>query len=113
MLATEYAGWYDIAPQGENESDTAFRNRVSGELRSLGHVIEVHEVAQNKRYDETGGDMVMLGIAGALAMAMQGVSYGSTGSNLVGDEIAAGIVATSPKRNEDPLMLMLALLMAK
>ena len=64
MLATEYAEWYGIEAQGENESDSAFQNRVSGELRKAGHIIEAHEVAQNKRYDASDGDMVMAGIAG-------------------------------------------------
>lgn len=45
MLATQYAQWHGIAAQKEGESDGAFRDRVSGELRKAGNIIEAHEVA--------------------------------------------------------------------
>ncbi len=112
MLATEYAGYYNIAPQGEGESDIAFRHRVAGALRDAGHIIEAHEAQQDKRYDADGGDMVMAGIAGALVMALQGKDYGRTGATRIGDEIAAGIVATAPqkpKMSPEEVMLMLAM----
>lgn len=47
---------------------------------------------------------------GAVAMAMRNTSYGRSGSSLVGDEIAAGVVAGAKKR-DDSAMLMLAMLM--
>ena len=109
MLATEYAKYYNIAAQLDGESDAAFMARVAGELCNQGHLIEAHEASQNKRYDEDGGDMVMTGLAGAMAMLLQGVDYGSTGDNLIGDEIAAGLIVTSPKRDTDPLMALLAM----
>jgi len=108
MLATEYAQWHGIAAQREGESDAAFMDRVSGELRNQGCIIEAHAVSANKRFDEEGSD-AMTGIFGAMAMALQGKDYGSKGSTLVGDEIAAGLIAKSPKRNDDPLMALLAL----
>ena len=109
MLATQYAQWYNIAAQKNDESDTAFVARVSGELRKQGAVIEAHECAQNRRYEDSDdGDFVLAGITGMIAMKMQGVDYGSTGSDLIGDEIAAGIIATSPKKDTDPVMALLA-----
>lgn len=112
MLATQYAEWHNIQPQQDCESDNAFKNRVSGTLRDAGNIIESHEVAQDKRYDEDGGDMVMSGIAGAAAMAMQEKDYGSRGSSRVGDEIAAGVIAQAipkPKMSVDEVMLMMAM----
>ena len=109
MLATKYAKYYDIPAQLDGESDAAFMARVAGELRNQGRIVEAHEASQNKRYDEDGGDMVMTGLYGAMAMALQGVDYGSTGDTLIGDEIAAGLIATAPKRDTDPLMALLAM----
>ena len=111
MLATEYAQWYGIEKQGENESDTAFQSRVSGALRDAGNIIEAHEVAQNKRFDAEGSDMVQSGIMGAVAMAMSNTDYGRSGSSLVGDEIAAGVVASKPKNDNDALMALLSVLL--
>ncbi len=111
MLATEYAKWYEIEPQKEGESDSAFRDRVSGALRDAGRIIEAHEVAQDKRYDAGDGDMVRTGIMGAMAMALQEKSYGRTGSTLVDDEIAAGVVANAKPKNSDPMMALLAMML--
>jgi len=113
MLATEYAKYYNIEPQRDNESDSNFKSRVSGKLRDAGNIIEAHEVAQDKRYDADGGENVMAGIAGAMAMAMQGKDYGSKGSSLIGDEIAAGRKAMSPKKEIDPTMLLMKILLDK
>lgn len=111
MLATQYARWYDIPPQAEGESDSAFTSRVSGALRDAGHIIEAHEVHTNKRYDEEGSS-AMDGILGAVAMALRGVDYGRKGSALVGDEIAAGIVKQSPEpKRMSPEEVMLAMLL--
>lgn len=55
--------------------------------------------------------MVQTGIMGAMAMALQRRDYGTTGSTLAGDEIAAGVVANAPKKNYDPLMAMMAMLL--
>ena len=54
--------------------------------------------------------MVQSGIMGAVAMAMSNTSYGRSGSSLVGDGIAAGVVAGAKKR-DDSALLMLAMLM--
>ena len=111
MLVAEYAGYYNIAPQAEGESDTNFRHRVAGELRNQGHIIEAHEAQQNARYDESSN--VMDGIAGAMAMALQGVNYGSTGSRLVGDEIAAGAVVRNPKPEMSMAEIMIAMMLSE
>lgn len=111
MLATQYARWHNIQPQGENETDAAFQNRVSGELRRSGNIIEAHEVAQDKRFDEDGGKNVISGITGAMAMALQDKNYGSSGSDLVGDEIAAGILSTNKRSEPDAAMALLAMML--
>ncbi len=109
MLATEYANYYNIPPQEENESNNQFQHRVAGALRDQGHIIEAHEAQHNARYDQN--ENVMAGIAGAMAMAIQGVSYGSASSSLVGDELAAGTIALSPKPDfsADELLLTMML----
>ena len=112
MLATDYAKYYNIDAQKDGESDSLFMSRVSGVLRGAGHIIEAHEVAQNKRYDADDGDNVMAGIAGAMAMALRGKDYGRKGYALIGDEIAAGTIALSPKKDTDPMMLLLAAMLS-
>ena len=109
MLATEYAEYYGIAPQGENENSSAFRSRVAGVLRDQGRIIEAHEAQQDARYEDN--EQVMDGILGAAAQAMQGTHYGSTGERLVGDDIAAGYLVRYPKPKLDPDMALLAMLM--
>lgn len=109
MLATDYAKYYNIAPQGKDESDSAFRGRVSGELRDAGHIIEAHEVFNDERYEQS--DNVMSGIIGAMAQALQGVNYGSKGEHQVGDDFACGEYVKHHKE-QDPAMLLMALLLA-
>ncbi len=72
----------------------------------MGKIIEAHEAYQDKRYEDS--DSVMTGITGAVAQAFQGVDYGSHGERQVGDDIAAGILAQAPKREVDPMMMLLA-----
>lgn len=109
MLATQYAEWYGIAPRGEDESDSAFKERVSGALRDQGHIIEAHEVHADACWDADGGT-AFDGVMGAVAMALQNRNYGSTGYNLVGDEIAAGVIAQSePKLKLSVAEIMIAL----
>jgi hypothetical protein len=93
MLATEYAEFYGIEPQGDDESDHAFRCRVAGALRDMGHIIEAHEAQQDKRYEDSQD--VMTGVIGAIAQALQGVDYGSAGEQQIGDDIAAGVITQS------------------
>ena len=108
MLATEYAKYYEIDPQHEGESDAAFKSRVSGALRAQGRLIEAHEAYQNERYEES--DDVMTGILGAVAQAMQGIDYGGDDERKVGDDIAAGTIVKSTKR-DDALMALMALML--
>lgn len=106
MLATQYAEWYNITPQAEGESDENFKHRVAGALRDAGQIIEAHEVQADARWDGEGSTAIT-GIAGAMAMALQGIDYGRTGSTRVGDEMAAGVIATSraSKPSADELLL--------
>ena len=109
MLATEYAKYHGIEAQREGENDTAFRDRVSGALRDAGHLIEAHEAYQDARYEESAD--VMTGITGALAQALHGVDYGSTGERQIGDDLAAGYVIQNPRPRMSPeeVLLMIAL----
>lgn len=109
MLATDYARYYGIEAQREDESDNTFRHRVAGALRGQGHIIEAHEAQQDAYYDQS--DNVMAGILGAVYQEMNGVAYGSTGERLVGDDIAIGHVVSNPKPEVDPLMLLMAMMM--
>lgn len=115
MLATEYAEWHKIDPQAEDESDSAFRSRVAGELRKRGAIIEAHEVQQDRRYEEdmeNGCGIVLDGILGAVIQDSGIKDYGKTGSTRVGDDIAVGIVAQRPEREHmstETVMMMLAL----
>ena len=112
MIATSYAEWLNLPPQTDGEGDDAFKSRVAVALRADNRIVEAHEVLQDKRWDEEGSDMVMAGIAGALAMALRGRNYGSTGDRQLGDEIAAGVVATAPPKprmSEAEMMIALAL----
>ena len=117
MLATDYAKYYGISPQAEGESDHAFRERVSGALRSQGKLIEAHEAFQDARYDDPGrGGDVQTGIMGALAFALEGRGFRGDpvrpcdGAGQVGDDIAAGTLAQAPKKPQmSPEMALLAL----
>lgn len=111
MLATEYAIYYGIAPQSENETDLAFRSRVSGILRDHGQIIEAHEVYSDKRYDAEDGADVMTGIMGAVAQAMQDKHYGSHGARQIGDDFAAGMLVQNPEPKLDPMAAMMAMLL--
>lgn len=85
MLATDYAGYYNLAPQGETESDIDFRKRVASHLRRDGKVVEAHEVYHDARWDNNGN--VLTGVLGAVAQAMQGTRYGG---NPLDNDIVAG-----------------------
>ena len=109
MLATDYAGYYGIASQGEGEPDGAFRSRVAGALRDMGKIIEAHEAQQDARYEDS--EDVQTGIMGAMAQVMQGRDYGQRGAGQVGNDIAAGTFVRYPKPEIDPMAAMLAVLM--
>ncbi len=109
------AAYHHIDPQGPDESETAFRERVSGTLRDQGHVIEAHEAYHNQRYDEGGDDGVggpMVGAFGAAALALAGRDFGSTGVRLIGDEMMAGVIVKEPRpRDDGAALLVLAMAM--
>lgn len=110
-MANEYtdqrADWFGVEKQREGEDDSAYRNRVANELRKQGHIIEAHEAYNNALYDQS--DAAMAGIAGALAQAMQRTNYGG---DQIGNDIAAGVVATSKEPKPDLGMLMMAILLS-
>jgi hypothetical protein len=87
MLATEYAKYYDLPPQGEKETDLEFRGRVSNFLRDKCLIIEAHEAYQDERWENS--EDVMTGLFGAIGQALQGTNYSG---NKVGNDIAAGTI---------------------
>lgn len=108
MLATEYAQYYNIDPQKEDESDNNFRSRVAGKLRDMGKLVEAHEVQQDAYYNDN--ENVITGIVGALAQAMSDVSYHSTGARQVNDDFTSGMVVRYPQPVLDPIAALLAVL---
>lgn len=101
-----HAQSFGLPPQGENESDGAFRERISGSLREMGRSIEAHEAYQNSRYEDSAD--VMTGVLGAMARVLEGTDNGWNGSNDVGDDIAAGTLVRNPEQEypADYLLLM-------
>lgn len=100
LVTAQRAQEYNLPPQGPDESESAFKNRISGALRDMGHIIEAHEAATGKLYNDGGDDPMsnpMTGIMGVLAQKMQGVDYHQSASNQVGMDVAAGYVATHKK----------------
>ena len=113
-ITTQRQAEFGLPPQGRSETDTAFRHRIAGALRQAGHLVEAHEAQQNCLYDDPANPMPMLGIAGALAQALQGRVYSPhNGVNQVGDDIAAGgyVVCAPSKESKAQLLLLLMLLM--
>jgi hypothetical protein len=114
-ITTQRAKEFGLNPQAEGESDMAFRNRVSGRLRDMGHLIEAHEAYSDRLYDDPEGD-AMTGVIGAIAQAMQGRDYGKRGSDQIGVDIAAGLHTQHAERSNpsaNALMLMMAMLTGK
>lgn len=107
-------GKYLGLPQQEAESDFRYRDRIAGVLRDEGRIIEAHEVASGRRYDdpEQGDRGPMVGIVGALAQALAGHNYSPYDpERQVGDDIAAGVTATTPRDpGEETLARMFNLL---
>lgn len=94
-------GSYLGLPQEEGESDTHYRDRVAGKLRADGEIVEAHEVASGRRWDdpEQGAAGPLAGIFGAAAQALRGYDYSpSDPIRQIGDDIAAGVVVT----HQDP-----------
>jgi hypothetical protein len=105
MLATEYAKYYKIAPQRKNETDAAFRSRVSAALRDRGYITEAHEAYRDERYEDSSD--VITGIMGAMTQVLLKKNYGSHGERQIGDDIAVGIVTQSPKLEMNPATAIL------
>ena len=88
-------GGYLNLPQGEDESDGSYRERVAGVLRANDQVIEAHEVITGRRYDDPEqGDMgPMTGIIGAMAQELHGhILSPHDPERQIGDDIAYGVV---------------------
>lgn len=102
-IARSLSDHLDIQQQG-GEDDAAFRSRIAGVLRGQGRIIEAHEALSGRRWDdeEQGPMGPMTGIIGALAQAAQGIEYSPHDpERQVGDDLAAGVVASSPKNQDD------------
>lgn len=109
MLATEYAGYYEIEQQQSDEDDYAFHHRVAGELRDMGKIIEAHEAQRDERIEQS--DDVMSGVMGAVAQVLQGVNYRVSGEQQVGCDIAAGAIVQNPQPEMSVGMALLAMLL--
>ena len=104
----QHQEYFQLAPQGVDESDYDFRHRIAGELRNMGKIIEAHEAQQNARWDdETKGGDVMAGIMGAMAQSLQGVDYHVRGEQQVGCDIAAGLYLKHKKPDPSPAEMLL------
>ena len=113
-VGTDYtatlASWHKIEPQRDDEIGSAFRSRVAGVLRGRGHVIEAHEAYQNARYDQS--DDVMSGLMGVVAQALTGGDRSPNNpERQIGDDIASGIIARSPKEDNDGMAALLMMMM--
>jgi hypothetical protein len=89
LLATEFAKYFKLDSQGENESDSEFKNRVATYLRANGRIIE-----------------------GAIATYRDlGREYSDNPENYIGDDIAAGhaINHENPFNGMNLNMVMMAL----
>jgi len=107
MLATQYAEYYGIEAQKEDESEAAFCSRVAVRLREMGKIIEAHEAYNDEQYESS--DAVMTGVFGAVAQALQGCSYGG---DPIGNDIAAGVVVQYPREGTPEEWVFLAALMS-
>ena len=104
-----YGEYYGVA-QEKDETDKAYRSRLAGELRRRGKIIEAHEIASGRRWDdpEQGPTGPMAGIYGAIAQTMQGFEYSPYDSERqVEDDIAAGVVVMQPRDRSGEAILAL------
>lgn len=115
-VTTNHAQCFGLDPQAEGESDSAFRHRIAGKLRDMGHIIEAHEAQQDRRYDDldqSGTGSVLDGVYGAMAQALQGNPYRARdGVDQVGLDIAAGVVSRAPKPDPAAMLMMLGMMEA-
>jgi len=112
-ITAQRAQEFGLIPQGTEESDSAFKERVSGELRNMGYMIEAHEAQCNRLYDDPGDGRndPMTGIFGAMSQQLHGVNYHIEGRDQIGADIAAGYIAQNPKKemSADLALLMVEL----
>ncbi|MET0603601.1 MAG: hypothetical protein ABW167_16565 [Baekduia sp.] len=115
--AEQYIGYKGIEGPREHEDASAFCQRVAGDLRSLGMVVEAHEALQGRRYDDPNGpslgerDSVLTGVAGALMNGLHGdIMRSSDGLHQVGDDLALGVVATNRDKSGEAIAAAFALL---
>lgn len=115
--AYQYVGYLNLEGPREEESASGFCERIAGELRSRGMLVEAHEALRGRRYDDPAdpgwGDpgSVLTGVAGAIAdAAAGGVMHSSDGLHRVGDDIAMGVVATNRDRSGEAIAAAFALL---
>lgn len=102
-ITAQRARDFKLMPQGKNENDYNFRDRIAGELREMGHLIEAHEALQNRLYDDPeAGTSVVDGVMGAMAQTMSGVNYRARdGEQQCGFDMAAGALVRHSRPPEE------------
>lgn len=110
MLATDYAEYYKLDPQGEDEADKEFRLRIAEALRSQGKIVESQEAYHDKRYEDN--DDMMTAILGAVAQDSGYQDYGSKGDSRFGDDIALGTVIENPKPELTPEEILILMMLS-
>lgn len=86
---------YGFRAIADGENETSYRRALATFLRRNGHIIEAHEVASGKRWDQD--KHTALGIVGAVSKARQGKEYPV---DELGTDYAAGVLATTPQEND-------------
>lgn len=96
----EMANYLGLDPQAAGESERDFRLRVAAELRARGQIVEAHEIACGRRFDDPDASPMgslgspLTGVAGAIAAALGGIDYGDR--SRVDDEAVIGALALAP-----------------
>lgn len=83
---------------GDEEGERGFRERVAGELRSAGRVIEAHEVIVGRWRSRRGG-----AVRGGRAGARAGAADRGDPVRQLGDEFALGVLASAPPNPLDAM----------
>ena len=91
----QIANYYGFRPIKSGESEHAYRQALARFLHDNGHIIEAHEVASGKRWDED--EHTATGILGAVSKAMQDKSYPV---DELGSDYAAGVLVQAAEQDD-------------
>ncbi len=94
-ITKQRAAEFGLEAQRADETDIAFRERISDALRAAGRIIEAHEAYNGALYNQD--DNTMAGIIGAVANAMLRPGQPED----IGDDIAAGFLVKHPASQDD------------